>query len=198
MIVGSFMKFRLSLAGLCLLPLAAQTAPQIAPATTPAPACTAQGPIDNWNAAAQLIAGMGNAAYAGAMTDEQKASWTDYSKTAAADWNRLKRRYVDRISAWRGKYLQRAPATNTAFYPFSGPDATNALAFFPTRPNMFWLAWSLPAASPPRRRTSRPNTGRHSAKAGKPRLPWASSKLRTWSATWLKAPPVASCPCSCS
>src|SRR5258708_4802277 len=65
------------------------------------------------------------------MRDEQKAAGWVSSKTAAADWNRLKRRYVDRISAWRGKYLQKAPVTNSVFYPFSGPDATNPLAFFP-------------------------------------------------------------------
>jgi len=136
MVVGNFMKFRLPLAGLCLLPLLhthlpAQTAPPVQPAPAPALACTSQGPIDNWNAAAQLIAGVSNAAYAESMTGEQKTAWTEYSKTAAADWNRLKRRYVDRISAWRGKYLQKAPATNAVFYPFSGPDATNPLAFFP-------------------------------------------------------------------
>ena len=128
------MKSRLLWAGLCLLPLlhvAAQTVPPAVPAQPSAPACTVQGPIDNWNAAAQLIAGVSNAAYAESMTGEQKAAWTDYSKTAAADWNRLKRRYVDRISAWRGKYLQKAPGTNAVFYPFSGPDATNPLAFFP-------------------------------------------------------------------
>jgi len=127
-------KINLPWAGFCvLLPvsLAVQAAPPAHPAATPAPACTTQGPIGDWNAAAQLIAGASNAGYAGSMTDEQKAAWTDYSKTAAADWNRLKRRYVDRISAWRGKYLQKAPAVNSVFYPFSGPDATNPLAFFP-------------------------------------------------------------------
>jgi len=111
------------LAVLCLPALAAETVPP--------PACTAQGPIANWDAAAQLIAGIGDNTYAGSMTDEQKAAWTDYSKTAASDWNRLKRRYVDRITAWRGKYLQKTPPTDVVFYPFSGPDATNPLAFFP-------------------------------------------------------------------
>jgi len=125
------MRFRWWLFGVCLLrvSLAAQTA-SIA-AETPAPACTVQEPVDNWDAAAQLIAGVSNATYAASMTAEQKSAWTDYSKTAASDWNRLKRRYVDRITAWRGKYLQKAPASEVVFYPFSGPDATNALAFFP-------------------------------------------------------------------
>ncbi len=130
------MKFRLLWAGLRLLPLlythvTAQAVPPAPPSPSLPPACTVQGPIDNWNAAAQLIAGVSNAAYAGSMTDEQRAAWTDYSKTAASDWNRLKRRYVDRISAWRSKYLQKSPAVNSVFYPFSGPDATNPLAFFP-------------------------------------------------------------------
>lgn len=136
--MGSVTKFRwLSVLALLPVTLLAQSLPPAqptfpsTPAPPPAPACTAQGPIDNWNAAAQLIAGVNNTSYAGSMTAEQKAAWADYSKTAAADWNRLKRRYVDRIAAWRGKYLQKAPSTDVVFYPFSGPDATNPLAFFP-------------------------------------------------------------------
>src|ERR1022692_3270119 len=102
------MKFRCCVLAVCLLrvSLAAQTASNPAEIPTPPPACTDQGHIDNWDAAAQLIAGVSNAAYAASMTDEQKSAWKDYSKAAASDWNRLKRRYVDRITAWRGKYLQ--------------------------------------------------------------------------------------------
>jgi len=69
-------KINLPWAGFCvLLPvsLAVQAAPPAHPAATPAPACTTQGPIGDWNAAAQLIAGASNAGYAGSMTDEQKA-----------------------------------------------------------------------------------------------------------------------------
>src|ERR1700688_172443 len=111
------MKFRLVVAIECLLSVA------LVAETAPAPACTVQGPIENWDAAAQLIAGVSNTASASSMTEEQKSAWVDYSKTAAADWNRLKRRYVDRITAWRGKYLQKAPTSEVVFYPFSGPDA---------------------------------------------------------------------------
>lgn len=118
-----FIKFSFLLASASLLTLAADT--------VPAPACAEQGPIANWDAAAQLIAGISDSSYAGSMTAEQKAAWTDYSKTAASDWDRLKRRYVDRITAWRGKFLQKTPPTDVVFYPFSGPDATNPLAFFP-------------------------------------------------------------------
>src|SRR3982751_1308740 len=97
------MNFRLVAAIGCLLSVV------VSAETAPALACTVQGPIDNWDAAAQLIAGLSNTAYAGSMTDEQKSAWADYSKTAAADWRRLKRRYVDRITAWRGKYLLKTP-----------------------------------------------------------------------------------------
>lgn len=124
--------------GGCALAAAAwaQTAANVtAPAATdiapPAPACVAQEPIADWDAAARLIAGTSSAGYAESFSDEQKAAWADYARTAAADWGRLKRRYVDRIAVWRGTHLAKAPSTAVVFYPFSGPDATNPLAFFP-------------------------------------------------------------------
>ena len=129
MVQVRFRKFIPLFVPACLLALVCL--PALAADTVLAPACTTQGPIASWDAAAQLIAGISDSTYSGSMTDEQKTAWTDYSKTAASDWNRLKRRYVDRITAWRGKYLQKTPPTDVVFYPFSGPDATNPLAFFP-------------------------------------------------------------------
>ncbi len=128
--------FAITLAAWAASPkLSAQTPdrnPKVAePAALPAPACAVQGPVDNWDATAQLIAGVSGTSFTASFNDDQKSAWTDYSKTAAADWNRLKRRYVDRIMAWRAKYLQKSPPTDVVFYPFSGPDATNAMAFFP-------------------------------------------------------------------
>jgi len=83
-----------------------------------------------------LIAGISDASFNEEFTDEQKAAWADYSKTASTDWRRLKLRYVDRIAAWRARNLPKAsppknPPIDAVFYPFSGPDATNAMAFFP-------------------------------------------------------------------
>jgi hypothetical protein len=128
----------LSLSGSWAL-LSAQTGPSYTgtPAvggagTPPAPpACTVQGPVENWDTMAQLIAGISSGTYGESFTDDQKAAWTDYAKIAALDWNRLKRRYVDRISAWRVRSLPRTVTVDSVFYPFSGPDATNPLAFFP-------------------------------------------------------------------
>lgn len=97
----------------------------------PEPACKVQGPVENWNATAQLIAGVSNTQYQTNFTEEQNTAWSDYSKTAARDWRSLKYRYVDRITAWRAKNIPTTTTINTVFYPFSGPDATNPLAFFP-------------------------------------------------------------------
>jgi len=102
----------------------------LATAATPR-ACTTQEPIGNWEAATQLIAGTSNAAYVASFSDDQKAAWTEYAKTAGADWARLKRRYVDRIATWRTRNLPKSTASEVVFYPFSGPDGTNPLAFFP-------------------------------------------------------------------
>jgi hypothetical protein len=107
------------------------SSPSTALSTAAEPACKIQGPIANWDASAQLIAGISDEAFREEFTDEQKAAWTDYSKTAAADWRRLKLRYVDRIAAWRARNLLKSTPIDAVFYPFSGPDATNAMAFFP-------------------------------------------------------------------
>ncbi|MEQ1883669.1 MAG: hypothetical protein ABL967_01305 [Bryobacteraceae bacterium] len=111
------------------LPLFAQTETTATP--PPEPPCKVQGPIENWDAAAQLIAGANATNYAGTFAPDQKAAWDDYAKTATRDWRNLKYRYVDRIAAWRSKHLPKNTSIDTVFYPFSGPDATNPLAFFP-------------------------------------------------------------------
>lgn len=122
---------------LLTFPLSAQIAPvptNVAVGAKPEarePVCRVQAPVANWDAAAQLVAGVSSTSYADAFTPEQKSAWGDYAKTAAADWRRLKLRYVDRISAWRGRNLTMPAGPQTVFYPFSGPDATNAMAFFP-------------------------------------------------------------------
>jgi hypothetical protein len=125
--------------GSCLLlraqaPPALYTSPAPAAVTSPPapqPACITQQPLANWDGAAQLVAGISDSIFTDSFTEEQRAAWLEYSKTAAADWNRLKRRYVDRVSAWRAKNLAKTRGVDSMLYPFSGPDATNALAFFP-------------------------------------------------------------------
>ncbi|MEQ1947357.1 MAG: hypothetical protein ABL995_09215 [Bryobacteraceae bacterium] len=85
----------------------------------------------NWDNAAQLIAGVSATGYQESFTPEQKTAWEAYAKTATRDWRGLKYRYVDHIAAWRTKNLPKNTPIDAVFYPFSGPDATNPMAFFP-------------------------------------------------------------------
>jgi len=63
--------------------------------------------------------------------------------------------------------LQKAPAVNSVFYPFSGPTSTNPLRFFPDAPTTFWSAWSRPGASS-KWKDFHPEYGPLSVRAGKP------------------------------
>jgi len=84
-----------------------------------------------WDAAAQLIAGLNVMPYTDSFSAEQKDAWTVYSHGVDADWRRLRSQHLDRIGAWRGTALGNAVSRNLGFYPFSGPDVANLLAFFP-------------------------------------------------------------------
>src|SRR5579862_322848 len=92
--------------------------------------CSTLGPDGHWDEASQYLAGLGAGAYGADATADQKQAWSDYSKAIGSDWKGLKRDYLDRINSWRKKALEGANSS-VAFYPFSGPDAANALAFFP-------------------------------------------------------------------
>ncbi len=53
-----------------------------------------------------------------------------YCRRMDTSWNRLQIANLRKIEAWRKKHLPNK-YTDTVFYPFSGPDILNALAFFP-------------------------------------------------------------------
>jgi hypothetical protein len=111
-------------------PGAAAVLRAVAPAR-PASLCAVQAPYGQWGPFAQFIAGLSGDAYSLSMTAEQRNSWNSYSKVAGADWSNLQKRYLDKIDAWRGQSIGNARTGDVAFYPFSGPDAANMLAFFP-------------------------------------------------------------------
>jgi len=90
-----------------------------------------QAPDIPWDAAAQLISGVSSTVYADPFTAEQKDAWTLYSRGVNTDWRRLKSQYLDRIGAWRSRTLNNFSTGKAGFYPFSGPDVANLLAFFP-------------------------------------------------------------------
>ncbi len=53
-----------------------------------------------------------------------------YRRRMDASWNRLQIANLQKIEAWRRMHLPKN-YTDTVFYPFSGPDILNGLAFFP-------------------------------------------------------------------
>jgi hypothetical protein len=93
--------------------------------------CAIQAPGGKWDAAAQWIAGSNDSAFAGALSPEQLAAWSEHAKLSTSDWAKLRAQYLDRIDAWRNGNLVNAPSREVAFYPFGGPDAANLLTFFP-------------------------------------------------------------------
>jgi hypothetical protein len=93
--------------------------------------CAVQAPNGAWDPFARFLAGMNSDPYSPALTPEQRAAWKDYSRIAGADWNGLQKRYLDHIEAWRSRYLNAVPSPQAGFYPFSGPDSADMLAFFP-------------------------------------------------------------------
>ena len=122
--------------GLCVLAFAGGLSAQInaASGSAPAPAkalCRDLGPQGNWNETARFVAGMGGGAYAKELLPETQAAWATYSRSLLFDWNGLRRRQLDPIALWRNRWLDRKGSGGVAFYPFSGPDAVNVLAFFP-------------------------------------------------------------------
>jgi hypothetical protein len=106
-----------------------------APAKAPPvvkPPCAIQPPNQSqWNATAQWLAGIDSSAFNAALTPDQRAAWTAYSKLTASDWSSLQKIYLNRIDAWRSKALAGTPNRDVGFYPFSGPDVANMLTFFP-------------------------------------------------------------------
>jgi hypothetical protein len=111
--------------------LCAQTTPATAKPPAPATICAVQPPYGQWGPLAQLIAGTSSDAYGLAMAPEQLSSWKSYARVSGADWVNLQHRYLDKIDVWRSRFLGKTQLSDTAFYPFSGPDAANMFAFFP-------------------------------------------------------------------
>lgn len=93
--------------------------------------CAVQPPYGQWGTLAKFIGGVNSDPYSLAMSPEQRASWSEYSRIAGAEWSNLQRHYLDHIAAWRARYLSGVQESPLAFYPFSGPDSANMLAFFP-------------------------------------------------------------------
>jgi hypothetical protein len=91
--------------------------------------CGVQAPYGEWNPVAQFVSGLNSSMYS--LTVGQKTAWTRHSEIATASWANAQAHYLDPIENWRERTLGNSRSSDLAFYPFSGPDAANVLAFFP-------------------------------------------------------------------
>ena len=91
--------------------------------------CAVQPPSGAWAPLAQFVSGLNNSVYS--LPPAQQETWARHAEISTAGWASAQGRYLDPIGNWRDRTFDPSAATDLAFYPFSGPDAANVLAFFP-------------------------------------------------------------------
>jgi hypothetical protein len=69
------------------------------------------------------------------------AEWLKYAEDTDAIWQRFEQKHLEPMRTWATKEIG-LPQTveGTVFYPFSGPDVVNMLAFFPQAKNYLLIA----------------------------------------------------------
>jgi hypothetical protein len=69
------------------------------------------------------------------------AEWLKYAEETDALWQRFEQKHLELMRAWATKEIGSSQTVEgTVFYPFSGPDAVNMLAFFPQAKNYLLIA----------------------------------------------------------
>ncbi len=95
---------------------------------------------------AQFLAGKGVAADSKLAAAARTQSYTDYAEKIGAGWKQFQQPNLEHMRTW---WTGRAPAKySTVFYPFSGPDIGNALAFFPDADTYLMFGLEPPGAIP--------------------------------------------------
>lgn len=82
------------------------------------------------NEVARFISGLGASEDSKLYPFSGNQQYKLYAKQMDEIWTKYKETKLDKIELWRSKYLA-GKSTPFIFYPFSGPDILNALAFFP-------------------------------------------------------------------
>jgi hypothetical protein len=78
---------------------------------------------------ARFLAGKGAASESSLAGHARTQSYAEYAEQIASGWKQFQQPNLERMRTW---WTGHAPASySTVFYPFSGPDIANALAFFP-------------------------------------------------------------------
>jgi hypothetical protein len=76
----------------------------------------------------------------------KSASYADYAEQIESSWKQFQQPNLERMRTW---WTGRAPAKySTVFYPFSGPDIGNALAFFPDADSYLMFGLEPPGTIP--------------------------------------------------
>jgi hypothetical protein len=91
---------------------------------------------------ARFLAGKGVASDSNAQTQ----SYAEYAEQIGSGWKQFQQPNLESMRTW---WTGRAPAKySTVFYPFSGPDIGNALAFFPDADSYLMFGLESPGAIP--------------------------------------------------
>jgi hypothetical protein len=75
------------------------------------------------------------------------AEYKRYRASIDRIWEQYRKQNLANIEAWKKEHL-RAPGSGTVFYPFSGPDILNALAFFPQAEEFIMIGLEQPGSVP--------------------------------------------------
>jgi hypothetical protein len=95
---------------------------------------------------ARFLAGKDVASDSNLAEPAQTQSYAEYAEQIRSDWKQFQQPNLERMRTW---WTGRAPAKySTVFYPFSGPDIGNALAFFPDADTYLMFGLEPPGAIP--------------------------------------------------
>jgi hypothetical protein len=107
---------------------------------------TRESAADGLGDTARFLAGKGVPSSSRLAEQAQTDSYAEYAEQIASGWRQFLQPNLERMQTW---WAGRAPAKySTVFYPFSGPDIGNALAFFPNADSYLLFGLEPPGAIP--------------------------------------------------
>lgn len=96
---------------------------------------------------ARFLAGTDVAPESALFKASQTQNYIAYKAQVERLWSQYREKQMLQIETWRDKELA-AVKTRTLFYPFSGPDILNAMAFFPTAEEVLMFGLEKPGVVP--------------------------------------------------
>jgi hypothetical protein len=107
---------------------------------------TAESTAAGLGETARFLAGKGVASSSNLAEHARTKAYAEYAEQITSGWKQFQQPNLERMRAW---WAGRAPAKySTVFYPFSGPDIGNALAFFPDADTYLMFGLEPPGAIP--------------------------------------------------